>query len=70
MKMRQLEMRAHVHANRGSPLRHQMPLYQDMARHGIWHTSMQILVAKYDAKRPQNMETWHPIHGMRPEMLN
>ena len=31
---------------------------------------MRILALKYDTKQPQNMETWHPMHGMNPEIRN
>ena len=45
-----LEMRARMRANGGPNLRHQMPLYQSMARHGIWYVNMQISALKYDIK--------------------
>ena len=28
---------------------------------------MQISEAKYDAKQPRIMETWHPMHEMNPK---
>ncbi|CAL5352161.1 unnamed protein product [Camellia sinensis] len=38
-----------------------------MARHGIWHTGMQISALKYDPKQPRIMDTWHLMHEMNPK---
>ena len=54
----------------GPILRYNMQLKLSMEKDETWHMNMQIPALKYDAKQPQNMEKWHPMHEMKPATRN
>ena len=65
-----IEMHAHMHECQGPNLRHEIPLYQSMARDERWHTNMQFTALKYDAQWSRIMQTWHTMQARGPGYRN